>query len=79
MMGECNYACMPVQNPFGRFDLILFAFTLFCSVVFFFFFSFPTSVPPDTTPLGFPLLSSFFALCLWCCVCVLSFCLTLVS
>lgn len=71
MMGECNCACMPVQNPFGRFDLILFAFPLFCSVVFqLFFFGFPTSVPPDTTPLGFP---EFFFCVVFMLLCLCAF------
>lgn len=25
MIGECNCACMPAHNPFGRFDLFLYA------------------------------------------------------
>lgn len=49
MMGECNCACMPVQNPFGRVGLFLSAFPVFSSVVSFYFFCFSTSVFPDTT------------------------------
>lgn len=49
MMGECNCACMPVQNPFGRVGLFLSAFPVFCSIVSFSFFGFSTSVFPDIT------------------------------
>lgn len=44
MMGECNCARMPVQNPFGRVGLFLSAFPVFCPILSFSFFGFSTSV-----------------------------------
>lgn len=34
MIGECNCACMPAQNPFGRFDLFLCAPPVFSWIDF---------------------------------------------
>lgn len=62
MMGECNCACMPVLNPFGR-DVLFsfFAFPVCCSTVSFYFIGSSTSVFPDQH--SFCLLSSFIYFC----------------
>lgn len=74
MMGECNCACMLVlvQNLFGRVGFFLSASPVFCSVVSYSFFGFPTSLFPNTTQflwLSFTLLN-FCVVLLRCCVCL---------
>lgn len=69
MMGECNCACMPVQNPFGRVGLFLSAFPVFGSVLSFSFFGFSTSVFPDKTLFWLSVIEGFF------CVVILVLCL----
>lgn len=73
MMGECNCACMPVQNPFGRDVLFLFAFPVFCSTVSFYFIGFSTSVFPDKLFFAFLILVYFFVLIIVLCLCVFLF------
>lgn len=46
MMGECNCACMPVQNSFGC-DGLSFCIPCVCSTVSFHFLDLSTSVFPD--------------------------------
>lgn len=75
MIGECNCACMPVQNLFGRAGLFLYAFPVFCWVVSFSFLGFSTSVFPRTILFCF----SFFFQFSFCvvitvlCLCVVFF------
>lgn len=72
-MGECNCACMPVQNPFGRSFSFRIPYVLFSYYFFFIFPWFPYKYFPWYNPFGFPLFC-FLVLCLWCCVCVFPFC-----
>lgn len=58
MMGECNCACMPVQNSFGR-DGLSFCIPCVCSTVSFHSVDFSTSVFPDKLFFAFLLLVNF--------------------
>lgn len=73
MMGECNCACMPVLNPFGRVGLLLSAFPVFRSIVSFSSFGFSSSVFPETTLILAFLCLVYFLCCDYgvVCVCVL--------
>lgn len=75
MMGECNCACMPVQNPFGRDGLLFSAFPVFCSVGSFSFLWFSTSVFPDTPLfwLTFIWVKFFCVVIMVLCLCVFLF------
>lgn len=71
MIGECNCACMPAQNPFGRFDLFLCAPPVFSWIDFSLWIPFKCFFPSYTF-FGAHLYLFIFAL--WCVrVCVLLF------
>lgn len=63
MIGECNCACMPAQNPFGRFDLFPCAPPVFSWIDFSLWIPFKCFFP-HTLFLGLTFIYFFFAL--WC-------------
>lgn len=70
-MGECNCACMPVQNPFGRVGLFISAFPVFCSIVFLLFLWFLNKCFPWYNPFWLSFISFIFCVVIMVlCLCV---------
>lgn len=66
MIGECNCACMPAQNPFGRFDLFLCAPPVFSWIDFSLWIPFKCFFP-HTLFLGLTFIYLFFCIVVcWC-------------
>lgn len=78
MIGECNCACMPAQNPFGCDDLFLSASPV-SPCTWSPTLDSPSSVFPPRTPFVGLTVTLFPALSLWCCVCVFQFCSVFIS
>lgn len=70
MIGECNCACMPAQNPFGRFDLFLCAPPVFSWIDFSLWIPFKCFFPSYTF---FGAHLYLFPFCIVVCWCVFYF------